>query len=308
MEQSRNWYEKPEYSGGRQFLYLVLLTVGGIVLMGAISVFMMLAHFGIANLQNVNMKSMPWQLTEYLMLVQDVCMFGLPAIVFAMIVKRREDYFYARSQSTAQLWGLVIVIAFSALVVTDLMGQLNEWIPIPKSWATYFKQMESTYNEEAIAVLNFKSFGTFVISLLTIALLPAIFEELFFRGALQRVLIKWTGKAVPGIIITSIIFSAFHFSYYGFLPRMMLGIVLGLVYYYGKNIKLNMLIHFINNATIVVALYISNKGKPVTAEVLNSNNNQMSPWYLQLIGVVVLIAALNIFIRKSKQPIGNHTS
>lgn len=304
MGQTQNWYEKPEYSGARQFLYLFLLTIGGLVLMGAISVFIMLAHFGTANVQNINVKNMPWQMTEYLMLVQDICLFGIPAIVFAIIVKRREDYFYVRRQSSLQMWGLIIMIAFSGLVVTDLMGQLNEWIPIPKNWAMYFKQMENEYNTDAAAVLNFKSFGTFVISLVTIALLPAIFEELFFRGALQQILIKCTGKAIPGIIITSIIFSAFHLSYYGFLPRVFLGVILGLVYYYGRNIRLNMLIHFINNATIVVALYVKYGNAPINEKIL-SDDASMSPWYLQIIGIVVLIAALILFIRKSKQSITN---
>ncbi|HEY0299531.1 MAG TPA: CPBP family intramembrane glutamic endopeptidase [Arachidicoccus sp.] len=293
------WYEKPAVPGYRQFLILIGLVGAGFLLTLIVSLVMIVAHYGVASFGIMDTKTMPAWLANGLMVAQDVCMFGVPAIAFAKIVSTQKDYFYLKGKSPVWLWLLVVLIAFSALPVSDLLGQITEWIPIPKNLTTYFKKMESAYNEEAIVLLNFKTFGSFIVSVFMIALLPAVFEELIFRGALQQALLKWTGRALPAIIISSIIFSAIHMSYYGFLPRAMLGVVLGLVYYYGKNIWLNMLIHFINNATVVVALYVASGNKPLTASILDENSSY-SPWYLQLIGVAALIAALMLFIRKSK--------
>lgn len=100
--------------------------------------------------------------------------------------------------------------------------------------------------------------------MLVMALAPAIFEEVLFRGAFQKVFTGWTKNAWAGIIITSIIFSAIHFSYFGFLPRIALGIILGLIFYYTNNLWLSILLHFLNNGFVVTQLYILTKqGKPI---------------------------------------------
>ena len=82
------------------------------------------------------------------------------------------------------------------------------------------------------------------------------FEELLFRSTVQPLFIGWTKNVWVGIIITSIFFSAIHFSFFGFLSRTALGIVLGLLFYYTKNIWLSILMHFLNNGLIVTQLYI----------------------------------------------------
>ena len=96
------------------------------------------------------------------------------------------------------------------------------------------------------------------------ALGPAIFEETFFRGGMQNLLQQWTRKPILAIIITSLIFSAIHFSYYGFIPRVALGVILGLIYYYSGSIWLSIAGHFFNNALVVTQIYIyARQGKPI---------------------------------------------
>jgi membrane protease YdiL (CAAX protease family) len=125
---------------------------------------------------------------------------------------------------------------------------------------------------------------------------PAIVEETFFRGTMQQLFISWFRNPWAGIIVTSILFSAIHMSYYGFLTRAMLGVVLGLLYYYGKSIWLNILAHFLNNAVAITLLYVySLKGK-VSKDALEDHY----PLWIGLMATIILIFLLIIFKKKSE--------
>ena len=93
-----------------------------------------------------------------------------------------------------------------------------------------------------------------------IAGLAALGEELLFRSLLQTSLIKICKNAHIGIIIASVIFSFIHFEFYGFLPRLVLGLLLGYMFYFSGSIWVPMLMHFLNNGTVVVLYFLNNKG------------------------------------------------
>ena len=184
-----------------------------------------------------------------------------------------------------------------ALFVGSALGDLNERIPIPKHWEQQFRLAEDEYNEEVFAMAKMTNAKEYLMALFMIALIPAIVEETFFRGMMQRFLSDWFRKPWVAILITSIIFSAIHWSYYGFLTRAMLGGVLGLVYYYGKSIWLNILAHFLNNTVAVTALYTySMKGK-LTKDALEDH----FPIWICLVSMVSLIGALIYFKKKSEE-------
>ena len=120
-----------------------------------------------------------------------------------------------------------------------------------------------------------RSNADIAINLFIIALLPAICEEVCFRGALQRVLIHIFKSPWAGIILTAILFSAFHMQFEGFLPRMFLGILLGLLFWYTGSLWVNMLAHFFINAVqVIVVLYYpkfvdENPSVPIFAVILS---------------------------------------
>ena len=96
-----------------------------------------------------------------------------------------------------------------------------------------------------------------VVILLSVAGLPAIFEELSFRGVLQPLLIKATGSAFWGIAITAVVFSAIHFQFYGFLPRVLLGALFGWLAHRSGSLVPGMAAHFVNNAMAAITLWIT---------------------------------------------------
>jgi hypothetical protein len=218
----------------------------------------------------------------------------LPALLFAKIVDGNPlNYLGLKNKFNLPQLGLVIAIAIAALYLSGGLGELNKLIPIPHKWELKFKAMEDAYAEQVMIIGNMKTFADYIISLIMIAILPALFEEILFRGALQKLLINWFQNPHIAIIITSILFSAVHGSYYGFLPRMGLGLLLGYLYYYSKSIWLNITMHFINNGIAITALYMATqKGQ--------SAKDAMDESYPLWVGGIALIAVVGLMITYKK--------
>jgi uncharacterized protein len=127
--------------------------------------------------------------------------------------------------------------------------------------------------------------------------MPAIFEEMLFRGSLQQIMIALTRNAFIGILITSILFSASHVSYYGFLPRLFLGIMLGYLFYFSKNIWLSIIAHFLNNAYSLAVMFALSRTGKLNMEPLD----ETYPLYYGIIGAAVIILLFIAFDRESKK-------
>jgi membrane protease YdiL (CAAX protease family) len=131
--------------------------------------------------------------------------------------------------------------------------------------------------------------------MLVMALAPAIFEEVLFRGSFQQVFVGWTKNAWAGIIITSILFSAIHFSFFGFLPRIALGLILGLIFFYTNNLWLSILLHFLNNGFVVTQLYIlTAQGKSIDKVM-----DETMPIWWGIIALVILVVLFRLLITET---------
>lgn len=222
--------------------------------------------------------------------------FLLPALVLAKLVSNRpfSQLGFSSSINAKQVF-LLVVITFASMVLSGALGELNEIIPIPAKWFAKAKAMEDDYKATMMVMANMKNNVDYILSLLVMAAAPALVEEVLFRGGFQQVLIGWTKNKWAGIILTSVIFSAIHFSYFGFLPRLGLGIVLGLVFFYSKNIWLNILLHFLNNAFVVTQLYaVSRQGKSIQKPM-----DESMPLWWGAIALVVLWILFRTFKKES---------
>ena len=180
--------------------------------------------------------------------------------------------------------GIVILLAFTGLILSGALGDLTDKITFSTSIRNWATNLEAQYKKALMAMTQMRSIGDLILAIVAIAVVPAIVEELYFRGTLQKIITDWSGKPFFAIVITAILFSAFHFSYFGFLSRMSLGIVLGLIYYYTKTIWLPILMHFVNNAIGVAALYSVRNNPKKIDQVLDSNLT----YYWVIIGLVAL--------------------
>lgn len=291
-----NTENKPKIGYWGQFGILLLLLVGGLVLAAIIQFGFILTMTDMATLLSGDSKKLlaamakPENINKARLMQTfgTLAMMCLPALIFAKIVDGKPlTYLGLKGKVNWLQIGLVAAIALKGLALSGGLGELTKLIPIPHTWELKFKAMEDNYAEQVMIIGNMKTFADYIISLIMIAILPAFFEELLFRGALQNLFINWIKSPVVAILITSIIFSLVHFSYYGFLPRMMLGLLLGYLFYYSKNIWLNILMHFINNGIAITAMYMAtSKGK--------SAKDIMDESYPIWVGVVALLFVIGL--------------
>src|SRR5690606_9694418 len=108
------------------------------------------------------------------------------------------------------------------------------------------------------------SYSALAINLLMIAIIPAIGEELLFRGGIQNIFYKWFKNPHIAIWAAAILFSAIHVQFYGFIPRMLLWALFGYLLVWGKSIWYPIIGHFINNGSAVVTAFIyQQQGKSI---------------------------------------------
>lgn len=307
--QSIDWLEnelKPKISYFGQFGILIGLIGVGAILAALIQLGILVTLTDLKTLMSGNsdklieIMALP-QNTNKVMLMQvlgTLVMMAVPAFVFAKIVNKHPIQYLGFSNKINALQILLVVaIAFVALFLSGGLGELNKLIPLSNSLKIKFEKLEQDYEKQVMIFANMKTFGDYFLSMIMIAILPAIFEELLFRGALQKLLIDWFKTPHIAILVTSILFSAIHFSFYGFLPRMILGMVLGYLYFFGKSIWLNILMHFINNGVAITAMYFAIKNGKSATETMKES----FPIWVLIIVIPAMIGLLFIYKRVSEK-------
>lgn len=234
-------------------------------------------------------------LLRFIQVVSVVLGMFFPAVLTAYILNRKPFQLlgYREPVSVAQV-GLVILIVFVSLLVAGSFGYLNRQIPVSPELQKQFEDLETAYSKQVAIMLDFKTFGGYILSVLIMALVPAMCEETLFRGGLQNFLSRATRRPWLAIIIVSILFSLAHFSFYLFLPRMFLGMVLGSIYYLTRNIWLSITAHFLNNAMAVTQVYLlTRSGKDISTAM----NNDLPTYYWGLITLPLLVYLLVVLRR-----------
>jgi membrane protease YdiL (CAAX protease family) len=238
---------------------IFLATTGISMILGALITFSIVAaylHVGFTEIQMVLMQPGNGHISLFANAFASLIAFIVPSIAVAFFTKgAMKDNMGFKSIASFKLIQWVVLLAFSGLLLSGALASFTELIPIPVNFKNWANGLEETYKKAMMAMTQMNSIGDLLINLLAVALIPAIVEEIYFRGSLQKTLHDWTGRPMLAILITAIVFSAFHFSYFGFLSRMALGIILGLIYEYTKTIWLPILLHFINNGMAVMVLY-----------------------------------------------------
>lgn len=189
--------------------------------------------------------------------------FVLPPLLYACLVKEKpmKSLSFCKTPLPYFIIGFVMMYAITPL--NNVFGVWNAGLELPESMAALeemMKNLQESATQLTEKMLNVSNISGLIINLFMIAGLAAFGEELLFRSLLQPFLIKICKNAHLGIFLASAIFSFIHFEFYGFLPRLVLGLLLGYMFFYSKSIWVPMLMHFANNATAVVIYYLNNKG------------------------------------------------
>lgn len=235
--------------------------IGGGLILGAIisaGIWLMMTGRPLMAMESDMLNPKYYNAIMVMQAVSTLFIFFLPVYFFGLICYKNPTKFIGLNTPTNyRQFLLVLGILILTFPLSGALAELNKMIPIPKTWEIKFKAMEKAREVQEAALININSFSKYIISLVVIGLLPGIFEEVCFRGGLQNILTKWFKNPWVAILVTAILFSAIHISYYGFLVRFALGIVLGLVFYFSGSLWLSILFHFLYNGLQVTALYVA---------------------------------------------------
>ncbi len=232
--------------------------------------------------------------------VQDVVMFIMPAVVTAMLVSRTP----ARLLEVDRMMSPdSLVLAIAALVASiPAMNALVEWnqsLTLPAALSgveTWMRNAEMQAQGAVEVLLGGTSYGDLIVGLLIVAVLAGFSEEIFFRGALQRLIMSGPLNHHLAIWLTAFIFSAFHMQFFGFFPRLVLGGYFGYLLYWSRSLWLPVIIHALNNGLVV---YFSWKERGVDGEVASSFDG-FGVDSLWLILVSVVLTAATVVLLKSR--------
>lgn len=149
--------------------------------------------------------------------------------------------------------GLALLAILLGLPAIQLVNWLNSLIELPAS----LQLMEDDQNGLLAAVLQMESPVELMLGLFVAAIVPAVGEELLFRGVLQRQFQLLVGHPHWGIWLTAAVFSAIHLQFAGFFPRMLLGAFLGYAFWWSGSLWLPIILHFFFNGFQVLGAYFN---------------------------------------------------
>ncbi len=228
------------------------------------------------------------------------------SLIFArFIVHDPQDYLKATIKVSPLLFVMVLVVMLFSMPAMAWLIEVNQKMVFPH-WLQgvydWMKQHEDEAQRQTQLLLQMNSLGSMLFGLLVIGLLTAIAEEFLFRGCIQTIFIRWTKSKHWGIWITAIIFSLIHMEFFGFIPRMLLGVFFGYFVAYSGSIWPGIWGHFINNGGQVVLTYLFQK-KLTTIDPDSSHFNYPIIVLSIITTVFLLILYRNIAQSKKALPV-----
>ena len=265
---------------GSKLLTFTLLLIFGLIFSSLLGFLItMMNGGGFTDLKNL-------QITQIL---NQVVGFMLPPVLYVLLVK--EKPFNYLGFKKIPIWSLLGIVAMFAIIpFLSMVSEWNDGIVFPESLRALEEKLRGTQEISEKIIKMFISQGSLFSSLVIIAALAAVSEELLFRSVIQKAFVKVIGNPHLAIVVTAIIFSAFHMDFFGFFPRAILGLMLGYMFYFSGSIFPSMLMHFVNNATIVVLYYMNTRGfSDIDVESFGSTSNA-------IVIILSLIVTVAIFI------------
>jgi membrane protease YdiL (CAAX protease family) len=299
-------------------LLLVGLMVGALCVATFFIAILASSLYGIGLLEMGNITRRPdshpdgWAL---LMLSQGVTLFigfaGSALVLAKMQGYRWADYFAPRRPSPIEWLLIVAVLVIVSLPAMSSLVQWNAGINFPafmQGFETWARELEEQAQAITKSLTQFTTLTRLLVALLVVAVVPAISEELVFRGVVQRTLVQWTGNHHVGIWLAAAIFSAIHFQFFGFIPRLALGVVFGYLYAWSGNILVPMVAHFTQNAFQLILLYLVQRRTLTTT--FDPDSTESMPWFLVLLSALLTAGLLYHLYQKmapTAEPTEAHT-
>lgn len=192
---------------------------------------------------------------------------------------------------------LAFLLVLSAGVVLDLVIQYNEKIGLPTELSNFLQQLHDLNTSGQEAFLKFTTLPQFVMVFIAMAIMPAITEEFLFRGVIQNSLSRNNIHPALAIGITAFLFAIMHLQFYYFFGLFLMGVLLGLLYYWSNSLWVPIIAHLINNGLIVIGYGLYNFGYIKTNPLATGH----APLWLSILGIVIFLPLIYTSKKQLKQ-------
>lgn len=281
------------------FLCFIAFFIGGLLL--AIPIF----NISISDITNIASSNSSIEILKYLQIIQAFGLFIIPSLILSFLFKKNNSgYLQLKNKSNIISIILAISIIFVSLPFINFLAEINAKIKLPEILASVENWMKSAEENAMVLTEKFLKVDTvkgLLFNIFMIGILPAVGEELLFRGIFQRLFSEWTKNAHWGIFISAFLFSAFHMQFYGFFPRLLLGMILGYFLYWSKSLWLPIIAHFVNNTMAVITYYFITKGD--INEDFEKIGSQPETLYSAIISLVLMGGFLFLLFKNEQKKI-----
>ncbi len=242
-------------------------------------------------------------LLKYFQVVQSTGLFIIPPFILAWFFSSNVSrYLRIDKRISSRTAVLTVVLTLSAIPLINLIAHFNAQLSLPESLSSIEEWMKSTEEAANNLIKRFLRADTAIdlfINLVMIAMIPAIGEELLFRGIIQRLFSEWTGNRHAGIWIAALIFSAMHIQFYGFIPRTMLGVLFGYLLVWSGTMWVPVIAHFVNNAAAVFVYYFIYQNR--LSEDIETIGADRGDWIFVAASLVLLAYFITAFYRRERK-------
>ncbi|SDM43041.1 CPBP family intramembrane glutamic endopeptidase [Siphonobacter aquaeclarae] len=229
-----------------------------------------------------------WLATMLVQALASLFSYAFSAWVFIRLIEKRNPFPAVKSSPLFWILTPVVVIAF--IPFNGLVFEWNQLLPMPQ-WMLDMEQKLKALTEY---LTDFRTPAHFLLGLLVIGVIPALGEEMLFRGTLQPIFQRWSGSTHVGILVAAAVFSAIHVQFMGFFPRMLLGALFGYLYVWSGNLWVPVWAHFVNNGFTVTMMHLKKQG------VTDVNPDENVPLAIAAVSLAATIGILIPLYRNRK--------
>ncbi len=183
---------------------------------------------------------------------QDLLAFVLPAVILALLVTRLPAEFLMIKSAPK---GGVMLCSLLALVVAIPAIELLTGMCAMLPWPEAVVKAEAEAAAKTLQLLGPHNAVNLLVSVLIVGVLAGVSEELFFRGALQRLLQSRPMSVHLAIWIAAAFFSLMHAQPVGFIPRMLLGAFFGYAAVWSGSLWTAVILHAVNNTLAIIIMW-----------------------------------------------------
>ncbi len=234
-------------------------------------------------------------------LVSQLVVFLLPCLILTIWLQKCGKTDYLRTKTYPQWTDFLLVVLIMTVSIPFLSAVIewNENIVLPEKMADleqWMKNMEEQATQITEEMLFTNNWKILLVNVLIIGLLPAICEEVLFRGVVLNWLLEIVKNKHIAIFVSAFLFSFIHFQFYGFVPRMLLGILFAYLVLYSGSLWTSIFAHFLNNSMAVITAYAYYNG------YIQTNYEKFGSfegvWYAIVLSLILTSLALYLFFKK----------